>query len=690
MPNFGNVGRELAKDLNEEPEVEPETEDERTLVRVSQCGLLTISLGRDRILLENEGSITQLQAQCRGFLTRQADSDLKNRMRLVRHYVPKIQAQCRAALSRNNLDAERQKQFDMSPWAVAIQAMARGVIHRRQWQARLHQIDSTAPIVTKIQAQVRGALVRRRWAKLRGAIRSSRSVFVKLQSAARVRIVKQNVSQLSKSFHTNEMHISVAGLQAQARGIIARRKADKLLVNLHHHSPVFIALQSQCRGLLFRRKFRHQMAKLEDVSQTVVRIQASCRTYLARKRLLNLIRGLRKATASVVSFQTLARAKIQRQQHKEMTRSLATASTVKSVGGLQSFARAALARNRHREVNRKLEFVAPDMVQFQAAVRGAMVRNEYYDWRDYLHENEPVATYIQALLRGVLQRRTFRQKMNYYHANLNKVVKIQALFRAKETREQYRQLRMGQNVSVTTIKNFVHLLDDSDADFKEELKIERLRKRVVEQIRENQILESDVIDLDVKIALLVENVKNVENVKRVEDAMLRRRRNTDAATHAARWSLLAAHGDPFSGPNTLDHTARRKLELYQQLFYLLQTKADYLTRLFRELEATKNNATEKNQRFVERAVLTLFGYGQDRREDYLLLKVFQVRQDLPISAVHTDGRARWPFATRFSALKQYTKSLTATRFTSTLQYSTSDRSRASMLVSALARSSTTS
>jgi Ras GTPase-activating-like protein IQGAP2/3 len=29
MPNFGNVGRELAKEINEEPEVEIETEDER-------------------------------------------------------------------------------------------------------------------------------------------------------------------------------------------------------------------------------------------------------------------------------------------------------------------------------------------------------------------------------------------------------------------------------------------------------------------------------------------------------------------------------------------------------------------------------------------------------------------------------------------------------------------------------------
>ena len=29
MPNFGNVGKELAKEINEEPEVEIETEEER-------------------------------------------------------------------------------------------------------------------------------------------------------------------------------------------------------------------------------------------------------------------------------------------------------------------------------------------------------------------------------------------------------------------------------------------------------------------------------------------------------------------------------------------------------------------------------------------------------------------------------------------------------------------------------------
>ena len=37
MPNFGNIGRELAKEINEEPEVEVETEDEREYSSATLC-----------------------------------------------------------------------------------------------------------------------------------------------------------------------------------------------------------------------------------------------------------------------------------------------------------------------------------------------------------------------------------------------------------------------------------------------------------------------------------------------------------------------------------------------------------------------------------------------------------------------------------------------------------------------------
>jgi Ras GTPase-activating-like protein IQGAP2/3 len=365
------------------------------------------------------------------------------------------------------------------------------------------------------------------------------------------------------------------------------------------------------------------MEKLEDETHVVVRIQAAVRTFLARKRLLSLIRGLRKATPMLIGLQAHARANIARQQHRDIHKALSQVTVVTTVGNFQALARATLTRNKHREQNKRLEYLEPNTVGLQATARGALARRDYLAWRDHLRRNHPLATLLQAMLLGVLQRRKFRAKMEYYRSNLEKVVKIQSLFRAKETREQYRQLTLGKNVTVGTIKNFVHLLDDSEADFQEEIKVERLRKKVVEGIRENQALENDVSELDVKIALVVQNAKSSE-----EFIKARRRHGADsAAAHAARASVLAAHGDPFAGSNTLDHAAKRKLELYQQLFYLLQTRGEYLSRLF--LQMSLDNTPEKNRRLTERVVLTLFGYGQDHREDFLLLKLFQVSRANP-------------------------------------------------------------
>ncbi|KAF7352695.1 Ras GTPase-activating-like protein rng2 [Mycena venus] len=558
MPNFKNVGNELAREINEEPE--PETEEER----------------RDRL----------------------HQAILRARMQLNERYLMKFQAHCFGALVRHRLQKQRRAQRDIVPWVLALQAAARAMVVRRKWHSQLREIKQSARFVVKIQAQLRGVLQRRRFARLKAALRSSTVYVAKLQSVARAQIARNVHRQMATTFSRPAIQFSVVSLQAQARGALARRTARRRWQLLHHFEPSFVALQAHCRGVLMRRRLRNQMAKLDDVSHVVVRIQSAVRTYQARKRLLALIRGLRTATPVVVGFQARARASLARQQHHGLRTALTQVQTIVSVGGFQALARASIARNRHQELTRSLGFVAPDVVGFQAACQGALLRQDYYAWRDHLHRSEPIATLLQAMLRGAMLRKAFRTKMDYYRANLRKVVQIQSLFRAKETREQYRQLTMGTNVTVGTIKNFVHLLDDSEADFQDEVKVERLRKKVVEAIRENQALESDLSDLDVKIALVVQNVQSFDGVIKA------RKRGIDRAAAA---SLLAAHGDPFSGPNTLDKAARRKLELYQQLFYLLQTRGEYLSR-----------------RFTERVTLTIFGFGQDRREDFLLLKLFQL------------------------------------------------------------------
>ncbi|CAL1700973.1 unnamed protein product [Somion occarium] len=645
LPNFGNVGRELAKEINEEPEEEVETEDER----------------RDRLLLENESSIIATQAVARAYLVKKEQATQRVRIRLAERYVPKIQALARGMLLRRRLEIERQRRANIIPWVLLLQAQARGLMVRRDWIARLRRIGRLASCAVKVQAQGRGVLQRRKYARLKTAMRSAKVSVVKLQSMARARIAQRSHKEVTKSFSKPVIGRAIMAFQAHARGMMVRRKIQRQHARLKRIEPCIPPLQAQCRGVLLRRRVRTQMAKLEDVTDVVVRIQASVRTYLARKRLLALIRGLRKGTPALIGLQATARANLSRQRHAAMTKALSEVKIIRSVGGFQALARAAITRSRHREQVKRLEFAEPDVVGFQAVVRGTLARWEYRAWRDYLHRSHPHATILQALLRGAMQRRKFRTKMEYYRSNLDRIVKIQSLFRAKETREQYRQLTLGTNVSVGTIKNFVHLLDDSEADFQEEIKIERLRQDVVKRIRENQSLENEVNDLDVKIALVVQNVKSFEELIKA-----RRKHGADnAALHAARASVLAAHGDPFAGPSTLDHAAKRKLELYQQLFYLLQIKGEYLTRLFSRMAAEKE--WEKNRRLIERVVLTLFGYGHDRRENYLLLKLFQTAIHEEISTASSIAEVARAHPTYINIVVHYVRPKQAGYVKDTLQ-----------------------
>lgn len=611
MPNFGNVGRELAKEINE-PEVEVETEGER----------------RDRLLLENEDSILLAQSYIRGYMIRRANAAFHGRLQLAERHIIQFQAACRRSLITRRLTQLRQMRIDLMPWVISLQAASRAFIVKRQWRHNLRLIRDTANLFTKLQAHIRGVLQRRRCHRLKSALRGTLNVVRKLQAASRAQLARITRNEIRKTFSQAVVLSSIVALQAQIRGTLTRRIFLRKLARLRRREGVFTRLQAQSRGVLVRRRLRAQIAKLEDVTHVIVRIQAAVRTFMARKRLLSLIRGLRKAVPTVVGLQARARANIARQKHENITKALVEPKTIVSVNIIQSFARASLSRRRHHETKRQLGFVMPDVIHFQSAARGALAREDYFAWRDHLQANHAVATILQAMLRAAMLRRSFRHKMEYYRANLSKVIKIQSLFRAKETREQYRQLTLGKNVTIGTIKNFVHLLDDSEADFQEEIKVERLRKNVMESIRENQALENDINDLDVKIALVVQNAKSSEELVKAK----RRHGAENAVSHAAKMSLLAAHGDPFSGPNTLDITARRKLELYQQLFNLLQTRGEYLSRLLLRLSA--EDTPEKNRRFMERVVLTLFGYGQDRREDYLLLKLFQlsIREEVSSAA----------------------------------------------------------
>ena len=71
------------------------------------------------------------------------------------------------------------------------------------------------------------------------------------------------------------------------------------------------------------------------------------------------------------------------------------------------------------------------------------------------------------------------------------------------------------------------------------------------------------------------------------------------------------------GLKALKKESRQKLDAYQHLFYLLQTNPEYLAKLI--FVMPQSNTT----RFMESVILTLYNYGANAREEFLLLNLFR-------------------------------------------------------------------
>ncbi|GAA5820880.1 hypothetical protein JCM11251_001859 [Rhodosporidiobolus azoricus] len=406
---------------------------------------------------------------------------------------------------------------------------------------------------------------------------------------------------------------TMVGFQAHVRGALDRSRFDGKIEQLAVHHDAFVGLQACARAALVRRDLQRTKHAVFDAEPSITGFQAMCRSALARQRLLGLIRELRSADSFVDGVQAHIRGLLARQNLATKARDLRKTEVVRSVGGLQSLARAALARRRVNTQRQALEFVAPDVVGIQAQTRGWLGREAFLAWRENVYRNEDTIVYLQSMLRGAIARKRFFDLQRHFHENMSQVVRLQAAIRSRRQGSQYRQLRMGTNVPVSTIKNFMRLLDDSEFDYRGELQVESLRKELVSAIRETQTLEDDVKDLDTKIALLVKN-KITHEVARAQRA------GAGGLAPLKRSSLLSAANDPFAG-GALDRQTQHKLDMYQQLFWLLQTKPVYLARLFANIG--RLGISEKVQKAIEATTMVVFGYAQGHREEHLFLKLLQ-------------------------------------------------------------------
>ena len=133
-------------------------------------------------------------------------------------------------------------------------------------------------------------------------------------------------------------------------------------------------------------------------------------------------------------------------------------------------------------------------------------------------------------------------------------------------------------------------------------------------IRENNQMEHLLNDLDIKIALLVRNRITLDEL--IKSSKVNKKTQSQASLLSSGNLLSSDNLFLSSSLKSLDKDTRSRLELYQNLFYQLQTQPKYLAKVVFLIKQTKLRG------FMDHVLLTLYNFANSAREEYLLLRVF--------------------------------------------------------------------
>lgn len=617
MPSFGTMGADFGEAATPEPEEPEETEEERI----------------DRELGEHENTVVELQAQIRGAMCRMNLGDVMQRLWGSEDWLIDLQSRIRGDWTRQVVDYRLQ----MKRFAVGLQSAARGFLVRRRQAQKDSVCKSMEPDILELQSMVRAAKVRNEVREMRSQLAQASGPVRDIQAAFKGFMTRQKFRQQKQE--TAEVAGPISGFQAAIRGALLRNRLDddqQLLAEeaqvitelqaaaramltrsqvavqreqLEFHTPDWEALQAACRGRAARIAVQDTKAELAQHESSIETLQACIQAAAVRRDVSKLLDDLNAQDFEVVELQSLIRGMLARQQIAEDFQALVKQTPM--ITRLQAGIRGCVYRAKHLDLLDELKSHEDGVVALQSFIRASMLRGDVGFLLGALEEEEESIVAVQAAAKAFVVRARFEEKRQHFRENMQKVVKIQSFVRAKLQGEAYKSLTTGKNPPVGAVKNFVHLLNDSDFDFNEEVEFERLRKTVVQQVRQNEMLEQYIDQLDIKIALLVKNKITLDEVVRHQHNY-----GGHTGTLLANSSMVSANQFDLKA---LNKSSRKKLDLYQQLFFNLQTQPQYLARLFKRVR--EEGTAEKECKRIEHLMMGLFGYAQKRREEYYLLKL---------------------------------------------------------------------
>ncbi|KAI6250767.1 Ras GTPase-activating-like protein rng2 [Erysiphe necator] len=452
-------------------------------------------------------------------------------------------------------DLIRSKLEKNLPIIIDLQAQAREAMNRLQLGEIMHQLWDSEETLIYLQSIIRGDFAR----QVINYRISMRRFSTSLQSIVRGFLTRHRWA--GQNFFWKEDEEKLITLQNLIRSKTVRSKLDRVQLQLVKSKDNTSQFQAQIRGFLIQRSLTAQLNEAKIYFCSISYLQAA-------------IRGMSSRRICAKNYQILSDETI-------------------SIKTIQASARAVTVRRNLSDLKAQLREISPVYISIQSILRGNQSRQQFQ----------------LSAAQASLIRLKFEEKLRYFMENMEKVVKIQSFVRSRLQGEAYKILTTGKNPPVNTVKNFVHL-NDSDFDFNEEIEFERLRKTVVQQVRQNEMAEQYIDQLDIKIALLVKN-------KITLDEVVRHQKNFGGHPSNLLNTTMVS-GSQFD-LKALNKSSRKKLESYQQLFFTLQTQPHYLARLFKHIRQQGTAEIDCNR--IETLMMVLFGYAQKRREEYYLLKL---------------------------------------------------------------------
>ncbi|KAL6436488.1 hypothetical protein ACFW04_004757 [Cataglyphis niger] len=299
------------------------------------------------------------------------------------------------------------------------------------------------------------------------------------------------------------------------------------------------------------------------------------------------------------------------------------------------------------------------LIRFQSWIRGYLLRKKIADRYAYILDNISSIIMIQAWWRGIRERKRYHKllkereqqlntllhhnkllntkinkndklyqdkllnvkrnnkndKLNRYKKQEDKIIKIQALWRGRASRKAFHALLRSEKPSFPVVRHFSTVLGFSAEDYDKDLELQKLKHEVVQCIKHNQNLSEQLNNMYIKIGLLIQNRIALQDVVAHGKSLdtLAKEQNANKNQSILNDSAATSH----KGLKSLTKEGRKMLEGYQHLFYALQTNPQYLSKLLYLPPSNKSNKL-----FLKNIIWTLFNFGSNTREDYLLLKLF--------------------------------------------------------------------